>query len=156
MSLYINDTRMAGNLGADARKHVFEDGNVEFSFRVASSKKFKRGEQEVEKTLWLKVKTRVPKDLERRIAYYERTLKKGNSVYVAGELETETWAKDGVEHSEHVLVCANPQIVNDRAAEPKPSAPAANDAPAPAPTPSTPAAAAATGGRQVLVPGGAF
>lgn len=154
MSLYINDTRMSGNLGADARKHVFEDGNVEFSFRIASSKKFKRGEQEFKKTVWLKVKTRVSKDMERRIAYYDRTLKKGNTVYVSGELETESWAKDGVEHSEHVLVCANPQIINDLAAEPKPSTPAANDAPAP--MPSSPIPADATGGRQLLVPGGAF
>lgn len=155
--LHINDLTLTGNLGDDARKHVFADGNVEFTFRVANSKKFMRQGEAVEKTVWVKVKTRVPAAQERRIAFYERVLRKGNTVFVKGELEADEWVGEGgTKHSEHVVVSTDIQVVHDKYAPPKPvAAAAANDA-APADKADKPVPAAPPAQHRPLLVNGAF
>ncbi len=125
-----NNCTFSGNLGRDPDIRYFEDGKVLANFSIAVEGR-KKGD-----TLWMTVK--VWNKPAQVIADY---VKKGSKIIVSGELQEETWTKEGVEKSRMVLNCQNFTLLDSKkegggapsggtsrpAAKSKPAAPLEDD-----------------------------
>jgi single-strand DNA-binding protein len=89
-----NNCTFSGNVGRDPDIRYFEDGRVVANFNLAVEGRKGRD------TLWMKVA--VWNKPAQVIADY---VKKGSKIIVSGELQQETWTKEGVEKSQMVLSC---------------------------------------------------
>ena len=98
-----NNCTFSGNLGRDPDVRYFEDGKLVANFSIAVEGR-KKGD-----TLWMTVK--VWNKLAQVIADY---VKKGSKIIVSGELQEETWTKDGVEKSRMVLNCQNFTLLDSK------------------------------------------
>jgi len=122
-----NNCTFSGNVGRDPEARHFEDGKMVVNFSIAVEGR-KEGD-----TLWLAVKV-WNKPAQVILDY----VKKGSKIIVSGELQQETWTKDGVEKSRMALNCQNFTLLDSRkegggapsgggtsrpAARPKPAAP---------------------------------
>ena len=88
MASSVNKVILLGNLGKDAETKFTPSGVSVSNFSVATSRKWKDGEEWKEKTDWHNVTIwRAEK-----LAQY---LTKGTKVYVEGRLETRSYEKDG-------------------------------------------------------------
>lgn len=90
-----NNCAFSGNLGRDPEVRYFDDGKMVASFSIAVEGR--KGQ-----TLWMAVK--VWGKMAQVIADYVR---KGSKLIVSGELQEETWEKDGQKKSKFVLNCQN-------------------------------------------------
>lgn len=91
-----NNCTFSGNVGRDPEARYFEDGKMVANFSIAVEGRKK------DDTLWLPVKV-WNKQAQTIVDYVE----KGSKIIVSGELQQETWTKDGVEKSRVVLNCQN-------------------------------------------------
>lgn len=90
-----NNCTFSGNLGRDPEIRYFEDGKMVANFSIAVESR--KGQ-----TLWIAVK--VWGKMAQVIADYVR---KGSRLIVSGELQEETWEKDGQKKSRMSLNCQN-------------------------------------------------
>lgn len=91
-----NNCTFSGNVGRDPEARYFEDGKMVANFSIAVEGRKK------DETLWLTVKI-WNKPAQTILDY----VKKGSKIIVSGELQQETWTKDGVEKSRMTLNCQN-------------------------------------------------
>ena len=91
-----NNCTFSGNVGRDPEARYFEDGKMVANFSIAVEGRKK------DDTLWLPVKV-WNKQAQTIVDYVE----KGSKIIVSGELQQETWTKDGVEKSRMALNCQN-------------------------------------------------
>lgn len=87
----INKVHLIGNLGRDPETRHTQAGDPVCSFSIATTKRWKdkNGDQQ-EKTEWHNITAW--RGLAEVCAQY---LQKGSQVYIEGELETQSWEKDG-------------------------------------------------------------
>lgn len=91
----INSVTLIGNLGADPVSRSMPSGGEVSNFTVATSKRWKdrnTGESK-EATEWHKVAA-----FNKLAEICNQWLRKGQQVYIQGELRTRKWEKDGVDH----------------------------------------------------------
>ena len=90
----LNEVKLIGNLGKDPEIRVLENGTKVANFSIATSKRWKDRDsgEDRESTEWHNVQT------WRGLAeVVEKYVKKGNKVYVCGELQTRRYEdKDGI------------------------------------------------------------
>jgi single-strand DNA-binding protein len=98
-----NNCTFSGNVGRDPDIRYFEDGRVVANFNLAVEGRKGRD------TLWIKVA--VWNKPAQVIADY---VKKGSKIIVSGELQQETWTKDGAEKSQMALNCQNFTLLDSR------------------------------------------
>jgi single-strand DNA-binding protein len=91
-----NNCTFSGNVGRDPEARYFEDGKMVANFSIAVEGRKK------DDILWLAVK--VWNQQAQTIVDY---VEKGSKIIVSGELQQETWTKDGVEKSRMALNCQN-------------------------------------------------
>lgn len=97
-----NNCTFSGNLGRDPEMRYFDDGKSVANFSIAVEGR--KGQ-----TLWIAVK--VWGKQAQVIADYVR---KGTPIIVSGELQEETWEKEGVTKSRMTLNCNNFTLLNSR------------------------------------------
>ena len=97
-----NNCTFSGNLGRDPEVKYFDDGKAVANFSIAVEGR--KGQ-----TLWMAVK--VWNKPAQTIADYVR---KGSRIIVNGELQEETWEKDGQQKSRMVLNCQNFTLLDGR------------------------------------------
>lgn len=97
-----NNCTFSGNLGKDPDVRYFEDGKMVANFNLAVEGR--KGQ-----TLWIGVK--VWGKPAQVIADYVR---KGSKLIVSGELQEETWEKDGEKKSRISLNCQNFVMLDSR------------------------------------------
>jgi single-strand DNA-binding protein len=101
-----NNCSFSGNVGKDPEVRYFEDGKMVANFNLAVQGRRDAG------ALWIKVK--VWGKQAQVIADYVR---KGSQLIVNGELEEETWTKEGVKNTRMVLNCRQFHFVGGRRGE---------------------------------------
>lgn len=116
----VNKAIIVGNLGKDPE---IRDANetVVANLSIATTRKFRRGDDVVEETEW------------HRVVFFGRLgeicqqyLKKGSAVYVEGRIRTRKYEKDGVDRYTTEIVGEQLQMLGSRASDgeaPKPAAP---------------------------------
>jgi len=84
----VNKVILIGNLGRDPEVRHFEEGRSNASFSLATSESFsnKNGEKQ-ERTEWHNISIWRPG----LVKIVEQYLKKGNKVYIEGQLRTRSW-----------------------------------------------------------------
>ena len=108
MAKGINKVILIGNLGQDPAQKALPNGNAVTNVSLATSRTWKdknSGEQK-EKTEW------------HRVVFFNRLaeiaaqyLKKGEKVYIEGELRTREWEKDGQKHFTTEIVGSEMQML---------------------------------------------
>ena len=92
----VNKTIIIGHLGKDPEIRSFQNGGKVASFSVATSESWKdkaSGEKK-ERTEWHRVSVMN----DNLVGIVERYIKKGDKLYIEGQLETRKWTnKEGVE-----------------------------------------------------------
>ena len=89
----VNKAILVGNLGADPEVRYTKSGTPVASFSIATNKKWTDKGEKKERTEWHKI-----------VAWNKlgeicgEYLKRGNQVYIEGELQTRSWEKDGIKH----------------------------------------------------------
>lgn len=84
----VNKVILIGNLGKDAETKFTPSGIAKTTFSVATSRRWKQGDEWKEATDW----TNVVLWRNEKVGNY---LLKGKQVYVEGRLETRSWEQDG-------------------------------------------------------------
>ena len=88
----LNRVQLIGNLGRDPETVATNSGTVIVKFPLATSKKWKtQNGQNHEKTTWHNIDV-----FGNAAKFCQSYLKKGQSVFIEGEIETNSWEKDGV------------------------------------------------------------
>lgn len=95
MSANTNTVFLAGNLTADPELRYTPSGTAVCNVRVANNQKWNNaaGEKQ-EKTIFIRVTV-----WEKQAEWCGERLRKGDAVLIEGELEQDTWEKDGQKHS---------------------------------------------------------
>lgn len=105
MALSFNNCSFSGSLGKDPEVRFFEDGKAVANFSIAING---RGDS----TLWMPVKV-----WGKQVQVIADYVKKGSQIIVSGELENETWQKEGQERSRMVLNCRNFSLIGGKKSE---------------------------------------
>jgi len=92
MSQGVNKVILIGNLGQDPETRFMPNGNAVTSCSIATGKtiKDKKTGEPIERTEWHRVVF-----LHHLAEIAGKYLKKGNQVYVEGEMHTKQWERDG-------------------------------------------------------------
>lgn len=96
MSGSVNRVILIGRAGKDAQTRTFPDGGKIVSFSIATSKKWRdrnSGERREEAT-WHNI---VAQD-KFLAEFAEQNVRKGQHVYIEGEIRNRSWEKDGTKH----------------------------------------------------------
>jgi len=123
----VNKTILVGNLGKTPEETVTPGGMQIVSFSVATSKNIKRGDNWESKTTWHNIKA------FNNQAEYCKKLVKGNRVYLEGEIDYQTWEKDGVKHNKTEIILntirnLSPKNEDGQGSQPQQNKPQNNDA----------------------------
>ena len=104
----INKTILVGRVGKDPETKQITDKATCTSFTLATNKRIKKGEAWEDKTTWHNVKAW-------NIGKLADHIKKGKIIYVEGEINNDSYEKDGVVKyfSEVVCTVINPFISGD-------------------------------------------
>jgi single-strand DNA-binding protein len=107
MSEGLNRAALLGNLGADPELRATQSGTSVLRLRVATTSSYvDRDKERHERTDWHDVVL-----FGKRAEALGRVLRKGERVYVEGELRTSSYEKDGEKryrtevHAQHVVLC---------------------------------------------------
>lgn len=104
-----NSCTFTGYVGRDPECKYFESGSAVAEFTVAISyPKRKNGEEKA--ALWLSVKV-----WGKQVDNVANLIRKGSHVLLQGELEQETWEKEGQKQSKLVLSCRSFQLLDSKA-----------------------------------------
>lgn len=97
----LNQLNLIGSLGQDPETRFFTSGDRQTTVSLATSKRWKdkqTGERK-EKTTWHNLVFN--RGLAKVAAEY---LKKGSKIYVSGEIDNQSWEKDGQKHYKTVVL----------------------------------------------------
>ena len=87
----LNKVMLIGHLGADPQVRFITNGTAVANFNVATSERFKSGDEWETRTEWHRVVV-----WRQGAEYAGKYLKKGDAVYIEGNLQTRKWEdKDG-------------------------------------------------------------
>lgn len=86
----VNKQFLVGHLGQEPKVFQTKNGSAILSFSIATTSRFKSGDEWKEETTWHNVKW-----FSKKAAEVGAVLSKGSLVSVEGELRTETYDKDG-------------------------------------------------------------
>jgi single-strand DNA-binding protein len=100
-----NSCTFTGRAGKDPEARYFESGTAVAEFTLAISYP-KRKNSEEKPPLWLTVKV-----WGKQVETITNYVKQGTQMLVQGELEQETWERDGQQKSKFVLNCRNFQLL---------------------------------------------
>lgn len=90
MSKSVNQVTLLGHLGGDPEFKTLRSGIPVANFSLATSERFKRGEDWQERTEWHRI------TLYGKLAEIARDyVKKGDRLYVQGRLQTDSWDDNG-------------------------------------------------------------
>jgi single-strand DNA-binding protein len=103
-----NSCTFTGYVGKDPECKYFESGTAVAEFSIAISYPKRKGGEEKE-ALWLSVKV-----WGKQVDNVANLIKKGSHVLLQGELEQETWEKDGDKRSKLVLSCRSFQLLDSK------------------------------------------
>jgi single-strand DNA-binding protein len=98
-----NSCSFSGNVGRDPDVRYFENGNVIANFSIAVE-----GRRD-SPTIWMPVKV-----WGKQASVIADHVRKGSKIIVGGELQQESWTKDGAEKSRLVLNCQNFTLLNSK------------------------------------------
>ena|SRR6185369_1176426 len=104
----VNKVILVGNLGKDPEMRKLEGGVTRVNFSIATTEYYKDKEgKRIEQTEWHNIV------LWRSVAENaERLLKKGNTIYLEGKLQTRKWQdKDGIQRNITEVVGENFQLI---------------------------------------------
>ena len=112
----MNKVILIGNIGKDPESKSLGDSTVA-EFTLATNKKWKSktGEQQ-SKTTWHNIKC-----WNKTAEIAAKYLKKGSQVCIEGEIEVETWEKDGKTNYKTVITCKSLQMLGGVNATPSTS-----------------------------------
>jgi single-strand DNA-binding protein len=142
MPMSLNQVQLCGNLGRDPEIRQFNNGGCVASLSIATNKRWKdrqTGEPR-EKTEWHRVDVIQQGDKGLVTALIEPYLKKGDSVFVQGELRTDKWQdQSGQDRYTTKIAVAGPQHIvapnsDKRQANGSGASSDTGDTPAPRPT----------------------
>lgn len=105
MALSFNNCSLSGNVGRDPEARYFENGTMVANFSIAVS-----GRRD--STFWMPVKV-WGKSAQTIIDY----VKKGSQIIVSGELEEESWEKDGKKNTRMTLNCRDFKLMGGQKSE---------------------------------------
>lgn len=106
----VNKAIIIGHVGRDAELRYLANGTPMMVFTVATSERFKKGENWEERTEWHSVT--LFGDAAERLARY---VVKGAQVYVEGKIQTRNWDdKDGVKHYKTEINASTVQTLGAR------------------------------------------
>lgn len=103
-----NSCTFTGYVGKDPECKYFESGTAVAEFSIAISYPKRKGGEEKE-ALWLGVKV-----WGKQVDNVANLIKKGSHVLLQGELEQETWEKEGEKRSKLVLSCRSFQLLDTK------------------------------------------
>lgn len=108
----LNRVAIIGNLGADADQRFGASGAAVVTLSVATSESWKDKEsgEKQERTEWHRVKC------FGKLAEFAAGYKKGQQVFVEGQLRTTKYTKDGVEKYSTDIVAANAMLLGAKPA----------------------------------------
>lgn len=135
MSIPINHATLGGNLTRDPQLRFFAGDRAACSFTVASSRRYKVGDEQREDTLFMDCEA-----FGKPAETIARHFAKGKPIIVLGRLRQDTWQdkETGKNRSKTVLVVEHFHFVPDGSKR-HDTSPAASDSSAPAPAaPATP------------------
>ena len=95
----LNKVIIIGYVGKDPEMRFSPSGQPTTSFSVATSRRYKKGDEWQEETEWFNVVT-----WAKLAETCNQILIKGSLVYVEGRQQTHTWEKDGVKHYKTELI----------------------------------------------------
>ena len=103
-------TILIGHLGGNPDTHTFENGTLKATFSVATKKRYKdRNGDQQEVTTWHRC------EVYRKLAEIaERYLQRGMLVSIEGEIEHQTYTKDGVERTSSIIQCKDFKILTPK------------------------------------------
>jgi single-strand DNA-binding protein len=110
----VNKVILIGNLGKDPETRYMPNGDAVTNITVATTDtwKDKNGEKQ-EKTEWHRVT--FYRKLAEIVAEY---LKKGNSIYIEGRLETRKWTdKEGIERYSTDIIASDMKMLGSKSSE---------------------------------------
>lgn len=87
----INKVQLLGRVGKDPETRSFDNGDVT-SFSVATSKSYRKNDEWIEQTEWHNI------NAWGKLSEKAATIKKGDLVWVEGELSTRKYDKEGQTH----------------------------------------------------------
>lgn len=108
----VNKSIIIGNLGRDPELTHTQGGTAVCRLAVATSRKYKKGEELVEETEWHRVTV-----WGKQAEACDKYLSKGRSVYVEGRLRTSTYEKDGVKRYTTEIVAEQVQFLGGKGGE---------------------------------------
>ena len=85
----INQIILAGHLGRDAETKFTPNGTAVMSYSLATSRRWKKGEEWQEETTWTQCVTWQPSD------FLKAAMRKCAAVMVQGRLSSRSYEKDG-------------------------------------------------------------
>ncbi len=100
MAISVNKITLVGNVGSDPE----QSGNGPVRFSLATSKRYKKDGEAQEKTTWHKIV--IWNEMVQKFAL--QYVKKGDMVYLEGEMDYRVWEKDGGEKVNLAEVCVQP------------------------------------------------
>ena len=96
---YMNHVELMGHVGGEVRVKTFDDGGKVADFSLATTEKWKKGDEWQERTTWHNIKSG-----NKYVADAIEKLEKGDLVLVEGKINTEEWkSKEGEKRSKTVI-----------------------------------------------------
>ena len=90
----LNRATLIGNVGKDPEVKYLPNGTMVAKFSLATSERYKdKSDEWTERTDWHNVVA-----WARLAEIAEKYVKKGNQLFVEGQIQTRSWDKDGVKH----------------------------------------------------------
>ena len=90
----LNRATLVGNVGKDPEIKYLPNGTMVAKFSLATSERYKdKSDEWTERTDWHNVVA-----WARLAEIAEKYVKKGNQLFVEGQIQTRSWDKDGVKH----------------------------------------------------------
>lgn len=87
----VNKVILIGNVGRDPEARTFDGGNNNTSFSFATTKKYKKNNETVTETQWHNIVA-----WGKLADIINKYVKKGDKLYVEGEIQYQEYEKDGV------------------------------------------------------------
>ena len=90
----LNRATLVGNVGKDPEVKYLPNGTMVTKFSLATNERYKdKADEWVDKTEWHNVVA-----WAKLAEIAEKYVKKGNQLFVEGQIQTRSWDKDGVKH----------------------------------------------------------
>lgn len=106
----LNQATLIGNVGSVSEMRQTKSGKAVLELRVATNKKWRKDGGEVEEiTTWHNVTI-----FSKLAEIISKLVTKGSTVYVQGEMRTDSWEKDGQKHYKTYIVGDNVQVMGKR------------------------------------------